>query len=67
MNSSITQTAEAVRQMDADLQTELFIKDRIVRTKRLWEHTFIKHQTDKPNQGGVLLSAAIFVLWSSLY
>lgn len=53
MNSNITQMAEAVRRMDEHLRTELFIKDGKVQAKKLWEHTFIKHQIDKRNQGGV--------------
>ena len=53
MNSSITQAAEAVRRMDEHLRTELFIKDGKAQAKKLWEHTFIKHQIDKRNQGGV--------------
>lgn len=53
MNRNITQTAEAVRRMDEHLRTELFIKDGKVQAKKLWEHTFIKHQIDKRNQAGV--------------
>lgn len=53
MNRTIQATAQAVKLMDRHLRNELLIKNGKLQDKKLWEHTFIKHQIDRRNNGDI--------------
>lgn len=53
MSRNICEIAEIVVQMDKQLRNDLFYKNDVIQEKKLWENTYIKHQIDKRNNGGI--------------